>query len=55
MHCLDPACVSACPVAALEKTKEGPVVYDSNRCIGCRYCILACPFEIPKYGGVLLY
>jgi formate dehydrogenase iron-sulfur subunit len=49
MHCLDPACVSACPVSALEKIKEGPVIYDPNKCIGCRYCLLACPFEIPKY------
>lgn len=49
MHCLEPACVSVCPVAALEKTKEGPVVYHENVCIGCRYCILACPFNVPKY------
>jgi formate dehydrogenase iron-sulfur subunit len=48
-HCLDPTCVSACPVAALEKTKLGPVIYHEERCIGCRYCIMACPFEIPKY------
>ncbi len=44
MHCDEPACVSACPVSALEKTEEGPVVYDANKCIGCRYCMLACPF-----------
>jgi formate dehydrogenase iron-sulfur subunit len=49
MHCLDPACVSVCPVTALQKTPEGPVIYDETRCIGCRYCMLACPFEIPKY------
>ena len=49
MHCLDPACVSVCPVAALEKTAAGPVVYHENVCIGCRYCILACPFGVPKY------
>jgi formate dehydrogenase iron-sulfur subunit len=49
MHCLEPACVSVCPVAALEKTAAGPVVYHENVCIGCRYCILACPFNIPKY------
>ncbi len=48
MHCNDPACVSVCPVAALEKTKEGPVVYHAERCIGCRYCMAACPFGIPK-------
>jgi formate dehydrogenase iron-sulfur subunit len=49
MHCLDPTCVSVCPVAALQKTAEGPVVYDAERCIGCRYCIMACPFGVPKY------
>ena len=49
MHCKDPACVSACPVKALEKIKTGPVVYHYDRCIGCRYCMIACPFHIPKY------
>jgi formate dehydrogenase iron-sulfur subunit len=49
LHCNDPACVSACPVAALKKTEAGPVVYDYDRCIGCRYCMMACPFQIPKY------
>ncbi len=49
MHCVDPSCVSACLVGSLTKTKEGPVVYDSSKCIGCRYCMLACPFHIPRY------
>lgn len=49
MHCIDPTCVSVCPVKALEKTKEGPVVYDASKCMGCRYCMMACPFQIPKY------
>jgi formate dehydrogenase iron-sulfur subunit len=49
MHCKNPACVSACPVSALHKTNAGPIVYDFDRCIGCRYCMLACPFDIPKY------
>jgi len=44
MHCDEPACASACPVTALEKTPEGPVVYNADKCIGCRYCMLACPF-----------
>lgn len=48
MHCIDPACVSVCPVGALEKLPSGPVVYHSERCIGCRYCMAACPFNIPK-------
>ena len=48
-HCVEPACVSACIVGALQKTPEGPVIYDSDRCMGCRYCMVACPFEIPRY------
>ena len=48
-HCLEPACVSACLVGALQKTPEGPVIYDSDRCMGCRYCMVACPYEIPRY------
>ena len=55
MHCLHPACASACTVGALRKTAEGPVVYDSSKCIGCRYCQYACPFGVPTYqwGEVL--
>ena len=49
LHCAEPACVSVCPVTALKKTETGPVVYDYDRCIGCRYCMMACPFHIPKY------
>jgi Fe-S-cluster-containing dehydrogenase component len=49
MHCLEPSCVSACLVGSLQKTVAGPVVYDPGRCIGCRYCMLACPFEVPRY------
>jgi formate dehydrogenase iron-sulfur subunit len=49
-HCLEPACVEACIVGALRKTPEGPVVYNRDICIGCRYCMIACPFEIPKYS-----
>jgi formate dehydrogenase iron-sulfur subunit len=48
-HCLEPACVSVCPVGALQKTKEGPVIYDSGKCMGCRYCMMACPYGIPRY------
>jgi len=47
MHCEDPSCVAACPVTAMHKTKEGPVVYDASRCLGCRYCMLACPWGVP--------
>ena len=49
MHCLHPACASACTVGALRKTAEGPVIYDSSKCIGCRYCQYACPFNVPVY------
>jgi len=49
LSCQDPACASACLVGALKKTDLGPVTYDSSKCIGCRYCIVACPFNVPKY------
>jgi len=48
-HCVDPACVSACLVGAMQKTPEGPVIYDSELCMGCRYCMVACPYSIPRY------
>ena len=49
MHCIDPSCVSACTVGALQQNEEGIVVYDNERCIGCRYCMYACPFEVPNF------
>jgi len=49
MHCLEPSCVSACLVGGLSKAKSGAVIYDREKCIGCRYCMLACPFHIPRY------
>jgi Fe-S-cluster-containing dehydrogenase component len=50
MHCVDPACVSACPASALTKdAKTGVVSYNKNACIGCRYCQVACPFNVPKF------
>ncbi len=48
-HCQDPTCVSVCPVGAFEKTELGPVLYDESKCIGCRYCMQACPFQVPRY------
>jgi Fe-S-cluster-containing dehydrogenase component len=49
MHCDQPACVSACLVNAMYKTDEGPVIWKENKCMGCRYCMVACPFDIPKF------
>lgn len=49
MNCQDPACASVCPVGAMRKTAAGPVIYEESRCMGCRYCMVACPFGVPKY------
>ncbi len=49
MHCNDPSCVSACIVGALTKQANGAVIYDAAKCIGCRYCMVACPFQVPAY------
>lgn len=50
MHCLEPSCMAACLVGAFTKHPDGAVVYDADKCIGCRYCMLACPFTIPRYN-----
>jgi Fe-S-cluster-containing dehydrogenase component len=49
MHCLDAACASACPVAALYQSEEGPITYRASRCLGCRYCMVSCPFDMPRF------
>jgi Fe-S-cluster-containing dehydrogenase component len=50
MHCVDPSCVSACPVSAMTKDKTtGIVSYNADACIGCRYCVAACPFNVPRF------
>lgn len=49
MHCWQPACTAACLTNAMLKTEEGPVIWRGNKCLGCRYCMAACPFDIPKY------
>jgi len=49
MHCDEPACASACLVKAFTKNDNGAVTYDASVCIGCRYCMVACPFDIPAY------
>jgi len=48
-HCLDPGCAAACPVGALKVTAEGAVAYDPAICMGCRYCMIACPFRLTRY------
>ena len=48
-HCLEPGCVSVCPSGALWKRSDGPVLYDVDRCIGCGYCEMACPWGIPNF------
>lgn len=49
MHCVDPGCVSVCMLGALQKGDKGVVTYDVDRCIGCRYCQIACPFNVPAF------
>ena len=49
MHCDYPACVSACIVGAFSKQENGAIIWDTDKCIGCRYCIVACPFQIPVF------
>lgn len=49
MHCWQPACTSACLTNAMFKTEEGPVIWRGNKCMGCRFCMVSCPFDIPKF------
>lgn len=49
MHCLQPACTSACLTKAMYKTEEGPVIWRGDKCMGCRFCMLSCPFDVPKF------
>ncbi|MEI6748760.1 MAG: 4Fe-4S dicluster domain-containing protein [Bacteroidota bacterium] len=49
MHCNEPACAAACLTQAMCKTKEGPVIWRGEKCMGCRYCMVSCPFDIPKF------
>lgn len=49
MHCWQPACTTACLTNAMYKTKEGPVIWRGSKCMGCRFCMVSCPFDIPKF------
>lgn len=49
LHCNEPSCQSVCPVAAFKKRDDGIVSYDADKCIGCRYCMVACPFNAPTF------
>ncbi len=49
MHCLDPGCVSACMLGAMQKRPDGSVTWDGDLCVGCRYCEIACPFVVPRF------
>jgi Fe-S-cluster-containing dehydrogenase component len=49
MHCSQPACAAACLTKAMNKTVEGPVTWRENKCMGCRYCMVSCPFDVPKF------
>jgi len=49
MHCVQPACASACLTKAMKKTDEGPVIWRGNKCMGCRFCMVSCPYDMPKF------
>jgi len=49
MHCWQPACTAACLTNAMYKTHEGPVIWREAKCMGCRYCMVACPFAVPRF------
>jgi len=49
MHCWQPACAAACLVNAMLKTRDGPVTWDGDKCMGCRFCMISCPFDVPKF------
>jgi Fe-S-cluster-containing dehydrogenase component len=49
MHCFDPACAAGCPFGALKKGAHGVVEWEGSRCVGCRYCEISCPFDVPRF------
>ena len=51
MNCADPRCVGVCPSGATEQRPDGIVVIDQDRCLGCRYCMMACPYDARRFHG----
>lgn len=49
MHCNQPACAAACLTQAMHKTEDGPVIWREDKCMGCRYCMVSCPYDVPKF------
>ncbi len=49
MHCVEPACAAGCLTKALYKTEDGPVIWREDKCMGCRFCMVSCPFDVPKF------
>jgi len=49
MHCLQPACTAGCLTRAMYRTPDGPVTWDAGKCMGCRYCMVSCPFDVPRF------
>ena len=54
MHCAEPSCLQVCPAGAITKGEAGIVAVDQERCIGCKYCYQACPYEVPRYNSVAM-
>lgn len=54
MHCGEPSCLRVCPAGAISKGDAGIVSVDQERCIGCKYCFQACPYEVPRYNSVAM-
>lgn len=55
LHCSDPACIKACPVGALQKKENGVVALDEEKCIACRACLKACPYDVPQFNDKLMH